>query len=78
MLALDCGDNPGVRDMRFVFHTPRGELRGHEGHRFVLLKRQFRVGVEVATQGDPFVVMGGREGLKLLREGSHGQRVGLS
>ena len=38
-----------------------------KGHGFVLLKRKFRIGMEVATQGDPLVVMRGREGLKLLR-----------
>ena len=78
VLSLDRGDNPGVRDMRFVVHAPGRKLGGHKGHGFVLLKRQFRIGVEVATQGDPLVVMRGSEGLKLLREGSHGQRVGLS
>ena len=43
VLSSNRGHNPGVRDMRFVVHAPCRELGGHEGHGFVLLKRQFGI-----------------------------------
>ena len=66
ILSLNRGHDPCVCDMGFMFNAPTRKLSGNKGHGFVLLERQFRVGMKVASQFDPLLVMFGRKGVKML------------
>ena len=71
------GHNAGVRHVGLVFHTPFSELLGHKGHRFMLLEREFWMGMKVAAEGHPLRMMRLRQRLDARLKG-HGSRVGLS